>query len=30
VMPFAVDPDSADRLWDLSEQLLGLGQHKAA
>jgi NAD(P)-dependent dehydrogenase (short-subunit alcohol dehydrogenase family) len=30
VMPFAVDPDSADRLWDLSERLLGLGQHKAA
>jgi NAD(P)-dependent dehydrogenase (short-subunit alcohol dehydrogenase family) len=29
VMPFAVDPDSAHRLWDLSEQLLGLGQHKA-
>jgi NAD(P)-dependent dehydrogenase (short-subunit alcohol dehydrogenase family) len=23
VMPFAVDPESADRLWSLSEQLLG-------
>ncbi|MFZ2061758.1 MAG: oxidoreductase [Candidatus Binatus sp.] len=26
VMPHAVDPDAADRLWSLSEQLLGLQQ----
>jgi NAD(P)-dependent dehydrogenase (short-subunit alcohol dehydrogenase family) len=30
VMPYAVDPEAADRLWSLSEQLLGLGQHEAA
>jgi NAD(P)-dependent dehydrogenase (short-subunit alcohol dehydrogenase family) len=30
VMPYAVDPEAADRLWSLSEQLLGLGQQKAA
>jgi hypothetical protein len=23
VMPYAVDPEAADRLWTLSEQLLG-------
>ncbi len=26
VLPHAVDPQAADRLWSLSEQLLGLGQ----
>ena len=26
VMPYAVDPEAADGLWSLSEQLLGLGQ----
>jgi hypothetical protein len=30
VMPYAVDPEAADRLWTLSEQLLGLGQNEAA
>jgi NAD(P)-dependent dehydrogenase (short-subunit alcohol dehydrogenase family) len=30
VMAYAVDPEAADRLWSLSEQLLGLGQQKAA
>jgi hypothetical protein len=24
VMPYAVDPKTADRLWNLSEQLLGV------
>jgi NAD(P)-dependent dehydrogenase (short-subunit alcohol dehydrogenase family) len=30
VMPHAVDPDAADRLWSLSEQLLGLEPFKPA
>ncbi|MEI9972113.1 MAG: oxidoreductase [Ignavibacteriota bacterium] len=30
VMPYAVDPDSAERLWNLSEQLLGLTLREAA
>jgi hypothetical protein len=30
VMPYAVDPEAADRLWTLCEQLLGLGQNEAA
>ena len=30
VMPYAVDPEAAERLWRLSEQLLGLRQHEAA
>ncbi len=30
VMPHAVDPQVADRLWKLSEQLVGLGPHEAA
>jgi hypothetical protein len=29
-MPHAVDPDAADRLWSMSEQMLGLGRFKAA
>ncbi|MDB5774258.1 MAG: oxidoreductase [Herbaspirillum sp.] len=27
VMPYAVDPAAADRLWSLSERLLGLEQY---
>ena len=30
VMPHAVDPDAADRLWSLSERLLGLEAFKPA
>jgi len=30
VMPHAVDPQAADRLWRLSEEILGLGPFKAA
>jgi NAD(P)-dependent dehydrogenase (short-subunit alcohol dehydrogenase family) len=30
VMSYAVDPGAADRLWNLSEELLGIGHHKAA
>jgi hypothetical protein len=26
VMPHAVDPDAADRLWKLSEQLIGMSR----
>jgi hypothetical protein len=29
VLPYAIDPEAADRLWTLSEQLLGLKQHEA-
>jgi NAD(P)-dependent dehydrogenase (short-subunit alcohol dehydrogenase family) len=29
VLPYAINPDAADRLWDLSEELLGLGKHAA-
>jgi NAD(P)-dependent dehydrogenase (short-subunit alcohol dehydrogenase family) len=29
VRPWATDPEFADRLWSLSEKLLGLGQQKA-
>ncbi|MFM0283805.1 oxidoreductase [Paraburkholderia sediminicola] len=27
VLPYAIDPDAAERLWDLSEKLLGLEKH---
>ncbi|MCL6459293.1 MAG: SDR family NAD(P)-dependent oxidoreductase [Gorillibacterium sp.] len=27
MMPYAVDPEAADRLWSLNEQLLEVGQH---
>jgi hypothetical protein len=30
LMPYAVDPKAADRLWSLSEQLLGLEQCEPA
>jgi hypothetical protein len=30
VMHYAVDPEAAERLWTLSEQLLGLHRHTAA
>jgi NAD(P)-dependent dehydrogenase (short-subunit alcohol dehydrogenase family) len=30
VMPHAVDPDAADRLWSMSEQMTGLGRFKPA
>jgi len=30
VMPYAVDPVAADRLWSLSEQLLGQGRNESA
>lgn len=30
VMPYAVDPEAAERLWSLSERLLALDQSKAA
>jgi len=29
VLPYAVDPEAADRLWALSEQLLGLKSAEA-
>jgi hypothetical protein len=28
-MPYAVDPEAADRLWTLSEQVLGFGASEA-
>lgn len=30
VMRYAIDPEAAERLWRLSEELLGLSQHEAA
>lgn len=30
VMPYAVDPEAAGRLWSLSEQLLALGRNESA
>jgi hypothetical protein len=30
VMRYAIDPERAERLWSLSEQLVGLGTHETA